>query len=43
MVSKKANEEAWKDRKGFLPDDFDKSVASLRTDSTRRFKRLKVL
>ena len=39
-VTKKANEEVWKDCTGFLPDDFEHLIVSLRTDSTSRFKRL---
>jgi AbrB family looped-hinge helix DNA binding protein len=40
IVIEKANQEAWKDCTDFLPEDFDKLRASLRTDSTGRFKRL---
>jgi AbrB family looped-hinge helix DNA binding protein len=40
IVIEKANQEAWKDCTDFLPEDFDKLLASLRTDSTGRFKRL---
>ena len=43
VESKKAKEEVWKDCTDFLPDDFDKILASLHTDSTSRLKRLKVL
>lgn len=40
IVIEKANQEAWKDCTDFLPEDFDKLLASMRTDSTDRFKRL---
>jgi AbrB family looped-hinge helix DNA binding protein len=40
IVIEKANEEVWKDCTDFLPEDFEKVLASLRTDSTIRFKRL---
>ena len=40
IVIEKANEEAWKDCTDFLPEDFEKMLASLRADSTSRFKRL---
>jgi len=40
IVIEKANQEAWKDCTDFLPEDFDKLLVSLRTDSTGRFKRL---
>lgn len=40
IVIEKADEEAWKDCTDFLPEDFEKLLASLRTDSRSRFKRL---
>jgi AbrB family looped-hinge helix DNA binding protein len=40
IVIEKANEEAWKDCTDFLPEDFEKLSASLRSDSRNRFKRL---
>ena len=40
IMIEKANEEVWKDCTDFLPEDFEKVLASLRTDSTIRFKRL---
>jgi AbrB family looped-hinge helix DNA binding protein len=40
IVIEKADGEAWKDCTDFLPEDFDKVLAALRTDSTGRFKRL---
>jgi len=40
IVIEKANEEAWQDCTDFLPEDFEKVLASLRADSTSRFKRL---
>jgi AbrB family looped-hinge helix DNA binding protein len=40
IVIEKANQEAWKDCTDFLPEDFEKLLASLRSDSRERFKRL---
>ncbi len=40
IVIEKPSEEAWKDCSDFLPEDFDKILKSLRSDSTARFKRL---
>jgi AbrB family looped-hinge helix DNA binding protein len=40
IMIEKANQEAWKDCTDFLPEDFEKTLASLRSDSTIRFKRL---
>lgn len=40
IVVEKADSEAWKDCSDFLPADFEKLLASLRSDSTGRFKRL---
>ncbi|MGO8806748.1 MAG: hypothetical protein ACLQO7_09150 [Candidatus Bathyarchaeia archaeon] len=40
IVIEKANEETWKDCTDFLPEDFEKLLASLRSDSRERFKRL---
>jgi len=40
IVIEKADEEAWKDCTDFLPEDFEKLMASLRSDSRNRFKRL---
>ncbi|MGA2385496.1 MAG: AbrB/MazE/SpoVT family DNA-binding domain-containing protein [Candidatus Bathyarchaeia archaeon] len=40
IVIEKANPDAWKDCTDFLPEDFEKVLASLRSDSTNRFKRL---
>ena len=40
IVIEKASEDAWKDCTDFLPEDFEKVLALLRTDSTTRFKRL---
>lgn len=40
IVIEKANGDAWKDCGDFLPEDFEKLLASLRSDSTNRFKRL---
>jgi AbrB family looped-hinge helix DNA binding protein len=40
IVIEKADEEAWKDCTDFLPEDFEKLMVSLRSDSRDRFKRL---
>ncbi len=40
IVIEKANTEAWKDCTDFLPEDFEKILSTLRSDSTTRFKRL---
>jgi AbrB family looped-hinge helix DNA binding protein len=40
IMIEKANEDAWKDCTDFLPEDFEKLLTSLRSDSTSRFKRL---
>jgi AbrB family looped-hinge helix DNA binding protein len=40
IVIEKANEDVWKDCTDFLPEDFEKLLTSLCSDSTSRFKRL---
>jgi AbrB family looped-hinge helix DNA binding protein len=40
IVIEKIDQEAWIDCTDFLPEDFEKILKSLRTDSTSRFKRL---
>jgi len=40
IIIEKANKEAWKDCTDFLPEDFEKILKTMRTDSTKRFKRL---
>jgi AbrB family looped-hinge helix DNA binding protein len=40
IVVEKVNHEAWKDCTDFLPEDFEKQLAVLRSDSRKRFKRL---
>ena len=40
IVIEKADKEVWRDCTDFLPEDFEKVVAMLRSDSTSRFKRL---
>jgi AbrB family looped-hinge helix DNA binding protein len=40
IMIEKANEDTWKDCTNFLPEDFEKLLKSLRTDSTNRFKHL---
>lgn len=40
IIIEKANEDVWKDCTDFLPEDFEKILKSLRSDSTNRFKRL---
>lgn len=43
IVIEKTTKEAWKDCTDFLPEDFEKTLKSLRADSTKRFKRLGVV
>jgi AbrB family looped-hinge helix DNA binding protein len=40
IMIEKANQEVWSDCTDFLPEDFEKILSSLRSDSTSRFKRL---
>ena len=40
IVIEKADKEVWSDCTDFLPEDFEKVLASIRSDSTNRFKRL---
>ena len=40
ILIEKANEEVWKNCTDFLPDNYEKLVKSLRSDSRDRFKRL---
>jgi AbrB family looped-hinge helix DNA binding protein len=40
IMIEKADTETWKDCTNFLPEDFEKMLKSLHTDSTKRFKRL---
>jgi AbrB family looped-hinge helix DNA binding protein len=40
IMIEKANGEAWRDCTDFLPEDFEKTLSALRSDSTSRFKRL---
>lgn len=40
IMIEKADKEVWRDCTGFLPEDFERVLASLRSDSTNRFKRL---
>ncbi len=40
IIIEKANQDAWKDCTDFLPEDFEKILSAMRTDSTARFKRL---
>ena len=40
IIIEKANKEAWKDCTDFLPEDFEKILKTMRTDSTKRFKPL---
>jgi len=40
ILIEKANEEIWKECTDFLPVDFEKLLASTRSDSRVRFKRL---
>jgi AbrB family looped-hinge helix DNA binding protein len=40
IIIEKADKEVWRDCTDFLPEDFDKVLASIRSDSKVRFKRL---
>lgn len=40
IVIEKNDIEIWQDCTDFLPGDFEKVLASIRSDSTKRFKRL---
>ncbi len=40
IMIEKADTEVWRSCTDFLPEDFEKVLASLRSDSTNRFKRL---
>jgi AbrB family looped-hinge helix DNA binding protein len=40
IMIEKTDREVWRDCTDFLPEDFEKMLASLRSDSTNRFKRL---
>ena len=40
IMIEKADKEVWRDCTDFLPEDFEKVLASIRSDSTSRFKRL---
>jgi len=43
IVIEKAGEDVWKYCTDFLPEDFEKILKSMRTDSTVRFKRLELI
>jgi AbrB family looped-hinge helix DNA binding protein len=40
IVIEKADSEVWNDCTDFLPEDFEKIITAIRSDSTQRFKRL---
>jgi len=40
IVIEKADKAVWQDCTDFLPEDFEKMLSALRSDSTNRFKRL---
>ena len=40
IMIEKTDKEVWRDCTDFLPEDFEKVLASIRSDSTNRFKRL---
>ncbi|MDR0471518.1 MAG: AbrB/MazE/SpoVT family DNA-binding domain-containing protein [Nitrososphaerota archaeon] len=40
ILIEKTNEDVWEDCTNFLPEDFEKVLAAIRSDSTSRFKRL---
>jgi AbrB family looped-hinge helix DNA binding protein len=43
IVIEKAKKAVWKNCTDFLPDDFEKMLADMRSDSTNRFKQLGVI
>jgi hypothetical protein len=43
IVIEKANSEVWEASTDFLPEGFEKIIASTRFDATQRFKRLELL
>jgi AbrB family looped-hinge helix DNA binding protein len=43
ILIEKADEKTWEECRDFLPEDFGKMLASLRSDSRARFKRLGVI
>lgn len=40
IIIEKSDKEIWRECTNFLPEDFEKLLTSLRSDSTTRFKRL---
>lgn len=40
IVIEKADTQVWNDCTDFLPEDFEKILTTMRTDTTQRFKRL---
>jgi looped-hinge helix DNA binding domain, AbrB family len=40
ILIEKADKDAWRDCTDFLPEDFEKVLNQIRSDSTARFKRL---
>lgn len=43
IIIQKILDEIWEDCGDFLPDNFDKVLKKLRTDSTERFKKLGII
>lgn len=43
ILVEKANGEIWNDCSDFLPENYKKFLKSTRTDSTNRFKRLRLV
>jgi len=43
IVIEKADSEIWKDCTDLLPEDFEKIITTIRSDSTQRFKRLDLI
>jgi len=40
IIIEKADTQVWTDCTDFLPEDFEKTLTTMRTDATQRFKRL---
>ncbi|MCL1969993.1 MAG: AbrB/MazE/SpoVT family DNA-binding domain-containing protein [Candidatus Bathyarchaeota archaeon] len=40
IVIEKADTQVWEDCTDFLPEDFEKTLTTMRADATQRFKRL---
>lgn len=43
IVIEKKRKDFWKERESILPENFEKTLKELRKDSTKRYKRLKLI